>query len=270
MDAIANSNELPSKLERQTPPVGRAYGGYREELRQDFWYSCAYCTITEIEASSIRFTIDHYNSQSKSPQEANTYLNLLWCCDHCNVRKGDIWPDDKAVARSIALYRPDEHEASAYFTLDGERLTETTPSGRYTIHVLGLNSSNLRRLRALRRRQGIAERAIVLGIRGLNALRPDEFPPFVRSDLSRVITTTGLEATDIQLELRRVIVRLSRSLNIDIDPEKRKQAKERRAYLNALYATTPDHFEQKWTISAEDRQRLRRRQIRRVSGSKRR
>jgi len=29
------------------------YQDYREDLRYDFWYSCAYCSITELEAMGI-------------------------------------------------------------------------------------------------------------------------------------------------------------------------------------------------------------------------
>ena len=47
---------------RSNPPQGENYNEYKEILRYDFFYTCAYCTMMEAEAAAVRFTIDHYGT----------------------------------------------------------------------------------------------------------------------------------------------------------------------------------------------------------------
>lgn len=65
-------------VERSHVQLGLKYGEYRETLRYDFFHSCAYCTMSEYEASGIRFTIDHYEPQISSPNLIDEYTNLMW------------------------------------------------------------------------------------------------------------------------------------------------------------------------------------------------
>src|SRR2546429_8505983 len=81
------------------PPVTRSSPGlktpstaYRQDLRTDFCFSCAYCTISEEEAHGISFEIDHYQPQQHGGTHA--YDNLLYACDTCNNQwKRGIWPN---------------------------------------------------------------------------------------------------------------------------------------------------------------------------------
>ena len=57
-----------------------SYANYRQDLRVDFWYSCAYCSITEVEAQGIAFEIDHYAPHSKFPELKHDYGNLMYSC----------------------------------------------------------------------------------------------------------------------------------------------------------------------------------------------
>jgi hypothetical protein len=73
---------------RSTVPPGLKYSEYRQTLRHDFIYSCAYCTMSEAEAQAIRFVIDHYEPRNARPDLIDDYENLMYSCDECNDRKG--------------------------------------------------------------------------------------------------------------------------------------------------------------------------------------
>jgi HNH endonuclease len=96
---IASSTDVaPSSLVvRSVVEPVEHYDEYRQVLRFDFFYSCAYCTMTESEARGIRFTIDHYEPQSARRDLVNEYSNLLYACDTCNIRKGNRCPSPEVV-----------------------------------------------------------------------------------------------------------------------------------------------------------------------------
>src|SRR5262245_30562116 len=90
---------------RTTVPVGLEYGDYRQYLRTDFLFSCAYCTVTEFEASGIRFTIDHYEPKSIRPDLQHDYENLMYACDVCNQRKGYRSPSELERTKDFRFFR---------------------------------------------------------------------------------------------------------------------------------------------------------------------
>lgn len=51
-------------VKRSSPGHKPTYGEYREVLRHDFFYSCAYCTLMEAEAKGISYEIDHFLPRS--------------------------------------------------------------------------------------------------------------------------------------------------------------------------------------------------------------
>ena len=73
------------------------YNDYKELLRFDFWYSCAYCTLTEAEGGGIGFEIDHYYPQKKKSELSAEYRNLFWSCEICNRYKSDYYPDEDDI-----------------------------------------------------------------------------------------------------------------------------------------------------------------------------
>src|SRR5690348_5398696 len=90
---LAKATRTISRLvERSAVPAGLPYNDYRSYLRYDFYYSCAYCTMTEAEAQAVRMCIDHYNPVNNDPALANVYENLMYACDACNTLKGKRWP----------------------------------------------------------------------------------------------------------------------------------------------------------------------------------
>ncbi len=106
---ISDLDEKKSQLVvRSTVPVRKNYSDYREFLRYDFFFSCAYCTIAESEAQAIRMTIDHYEPRNARPDLENTYDNLMYACDECNKRKGDRSPPPDARANGFRFMRSDQ------------------------------------------------------------------------------------------------------------------------------------------------------------------
>jgi len=81
--AIAGNSESNLVVRSPVTP-GLPYREYKEILRDDFLWSCAYCTVSEFEAQTIRMTIDHYEPQSARPDLKDDYRNLMYCCDDCN------------------------------------------------------------------------------------------------------------------------------------------------------------------------------------------
>ena len=138
---------------RSNPPQGENYNEYKEILRYDFFYTCAYCTMMEAEAAAVRFTIDHYEPTSAQPDLENEYNNLMYACDPCNTRKGDRYPPPAARAEGVRFFRPDEDVHSHHFELTGKRLRGKSKTGDYTIDALDLNRYMLNRLREIRIRQ---------------------------------------------------------------------------------------------------------------------
>lgn len=215
------------------------YGEYREDLRRDFWFSCAYCSMTEVEAQGVRFTIDHYFAKSKNPELTLVYDNLMWCCDACNIKKGDDWPDGDLISAGFELFRPDVHHPDEHFALDGTTLEPLTPTGEFTAALLDLNRQALHRLRHLRQRLAMSQDAVLAGVRALLHLHPDRLPPAVRSrylervDLLKTIADRTLE------DVPQMVEAWARSEMIDVDPNAAKRTKERRAWLKGARALAP-------------------------------
>jgi hypothetical protein len=138
----SSSTEL---VVRSDVPPGLDYPQYREYLRPDFFFSCAYCTIGESEAAAIRFAIDHYEPRRYRPELTNSYDNLMYACNQCNVLKGDRMPSAELRARGFRFFRPDTDAFSDHFEKTGLRVLKKTDVGYYTIEALDLNRQALSR-----------------------------------------------------------------------------------------------------------------------------
>ena len=136
--------------------------------------------MSEAEAIAIRFTIDHYEPQRSRSDLVNEYSNLMYCCEECNLRKGDRSPPAEARARLIRFFRPDTDYFDDHFELNGIRLDSVSPAGQYTIDALDLNRAMLRKLRELRKRQAVAAEAVAAGVRALRGAPLDKLPKSLR------------------------------------------------------------------------------------------
>src|ERR1019366_7476937 len=183
---VAAVGEDALLVTRSPVPAGRPYEEYRTYLRKDFFASCAYCTLTEGEASTTRFEIDHYepraeaNKPEKRGKTLDDYMNLMYSCDECNNRKGDLWPPDTALADGVRIFRPDEHVRSAHFVLEGVRVKSETKIGQYSIEILDLNRLSVRRLRDIRRRLTECAEFVENGVLALRKFPFDRLPKHIR------------------------------------------------------------------------------------------
>jgi 5-methylcytosine-specific restriction endonuclease McrA len=106
----------------------RHYREYREVLRHDFWYACAYCSMAEIESRGIAFEIEHYEPAG-DPKLEHAYHNLMWACAECNDLKTDWTPPAEARAQGLRFIRPDHDDPRDHLELDAhdpERLAHRT------------------------------------------------------------------------------------------------------------------------------------------------
>ncbi|MBL8625025.1 MAG: HNH endonuclease [Myxococcales bacterium] len=215
-------------VNRSAVADGRGYDEYRETLRGDFLYSCAYCSVAEAEAAAFGFEIDHYHPQSQGGSDE--YSNLYWSCEPCNNKKGDFWPPPEMVAQGKRLIRIDREDPACHFrpeAADVRRVEGITPIGAVTVLALDLNSLRMRRIREIRSRYGVADRFITNGLRLLANARLDQLEPEVRVLLLK-LRASLLEASEIAPDaIAEVIRRKNRSELIDRDPEqgKRNQAR---------------------------------------------
>lgn len=223
---------------RSDVPAGLDYQAYREYLRFDFWYSCAYCSISEIEAVGIGFQIDHFEPQSFCCGDMHAYSNLMWSCASCNNYKSNIWPSDVLSERGYRFIRPDAEDPSDHFNYVSYLLYPKTPAGEWSIEVLFLNRDSLKELRRLRERLFSARKAIAHGIHALNLVRVDRFKGGARTKFidARAKVMKQSEALS-EHDLSRAVVRvMNHSPFLDPDPCVKSRTRARRAYLASLKA----------------------------------
>jgi hypothetical protein len=112
---------------------------------------CEYCRLPQ-SAYPLPFEVDHVIARH---HHGKTQLsNLALACPRCNRSKGpNIAGLDTQTNQIISLYHPRRDRWAEHFRWRGPRLIGLTPTGRVTVHVLGINQPDRLRLR----RQLIAE-----------------------------------------------------------------------------------------------------------------
>lgn len=236
---------------------GRPYKEYRQYLRRDFFFSCAYCTMSESEAQAIRMTIDHYEPRKARPDLENAYENLMYACDECNRRKGDRYPPSEARTSGHRFFRPDEDIRDEHFERNGIRVEPKTSVGDYNIKTLDLNRKSLRRLRELRQRLVECEVYASEGVLGLRRFPIDRLPKEIKGSAASAIRDAATAQGRIISEIDSVLLDHARSPLIDPDPAAEALDRERRAELKDIEALLPG----KWRGPRKQRQE-------RKSGSK--
>lgn len=223
---------------RSSVEPGLKYGQYRRFLRTDFFYSCGYCAVSEYEAGGVRFTIDHYEPVSARPELEDTYDNLIYCCDECNIRKGDLTPPPEARAKGFRFFRPDQDVRSDHMELSGQRLSHITHVGQFSIDALDLNRLSLRRIRDIRRRLYDCDQHVADGLRALQSLRIDQIPPQIRARAVRAIEVLSSMASETSESVDEFLKQAARSPMLDEDPEaeqRRLEAASRLKEPQGLY-----------------------------------
>lgn len=226
---------------RSEVPPGREYVNYKRWLRQDFFYSCAYCTMSEAEAQAIRFVIDHYEPVSARPDLKDVYDNLMYCCDECNVRKGDRCPPPSARSNGFRFFRPDEDRYEDHFKLKSQRLESLSNVGEFSIHALDLNRALLRRLRELRDRATQCHHLISQGARALRSYPIDRLPQHVKASAVRYIARAIHTSNELENAVDEILRNYAKSslLEDEPDPDAGAESKERLARLRKMQALYP-------------------------------
>jgi hypothetical protein len=236
----AGVRQATALITRSAVKPATRYQDYQEYLRWDFWFSCAYCDITEIEASGISFETDHYEPQSIRPDMAAVYSNLLWACRLCNRYKGAYCPSDEERAAGLRYFRPDLDDAYEHFEVSGLRVTGLSPVGRFTEVMLDLNRREMQEIRELRRDLFEAKEEILVGIRALNGISIDQLSPSIRAKFIQI--RKRLQRNAATLTSNEDLLReFNRSPLLDKDPEAPEFPRQRREYLAALRALLPSN-----------------------------
>lgn len=226
---------------RQVPERGDDYQAHREDLRLDFWYSCAYCSIAETEARGIGFQIDHHVPLVAGGSHA--YKNLMYTCQTCNRRKDGLWPTDAQRADDHRYLRPDQDDFTEHLRpkepLTSGEVEPVTKPGVHSVKVLGLNRSTLRKLRRARVDILGSREALVVGTRALLGRGLDDLPKAIRGLALRLKEQAAGLADAYASEVEALLASVNHSELLDPDPEKAKQLRERRAYLKSIGALAP-------------------------------
>ncbi|HYC69364.1 HNH endonuclease [Brevundimonas sp.] len=227
---------------RSEVPPGLKYGDYRRYLRADFSYSCAYCSMSEAEAQAIRFTIDHYEPQASRPELKDDYMNLMYCCDECNVRKGDRSPPEIARAAGFRFFRPDNDNFGEHFERSGVRLNPKSATGDYSINALDLNRLSLRRLREIRARLVDCDAFVDSGVRALKSFQIDKLPKHIRGKALGSIRKADFVADRLASEIEAILSSYASSPLLDKDDPLSPHAEERRAKLAQIESLHPGQW----------------------------
>jgi hypothetical protein len=231
---------------RSKPEPSSNYHDYREVLRADFWYSCAYCTIAESEAKGITFEIDHYLPTSIRHDLAATYDNLYWSCDVCNRNKSDYPSRPEGPSKpEYYIIRADKEHPSSHLRLEENDLQPLTPTGEFNITWLHLNREPLQRLRELRRRLGESTEVCGYGISELRSLSIDRLPPEHRGRFMKLREEVANEYETLQEALSEFIKERTRSALLDPDKRNKVWLKQRRAFLREQQVIAPDTVRKK-------------------------
>ena len=222
----------------QRSQVGQVkhYNEYIVQLRTDFLYSCAYCTITEAEAAGINFTIDHYRPRRSHPALEKSYNNLMYCCRSCNSYKGDRDPPQAAQGGGIRFFRPDQDVRHEHFTLDGVKLVEESDIGEFTIEAVDLNRAVLCRVRALRRRFDACDEFVAEGISALLSFRIDRLAPAARARAIKARDQVVELVSRLKDDIDDLLRDSAKSGLLDPDPQAEERFRERRAKLKGYEA----------------------------------
>ena len=130
----------PQPHERRHGPDGYSeYGRFKDWLRDEFHFRCAYCLYREIweRRTWRRFEIDHIVPQMIDRDRVVEYDNLAYACDACNNFKSDE-----------ILPGPCDFDYSEHLRFkDDGTIEASTLKGCYLIEILGLDTEYLERNR---------------------------------------------------------------------------------------------------------------------------
>lgn len=118
----------------------------RAAVRERAGQCCEYCQRRQINSPLIPLQIEHIIPRKHGGSD--DLDNLALACAECNLHKGsNLTGIDPETNQIEPLYHPRREPWSAHFRWDGVCIVGLTPTGRTTVRVLDLNSSERRRVR---------------------------------------------------------------------------------------------------------------------------
>jgi hypothetical protein len=208
-------------------------------LRVDFWFSCAYCTLTEVEAQGVAFHIDHYVPLKVDSALKNTYANLMYACEPCNLAKKEYYPPNQAaVDAGYRLFKADEENHADHFYVTQDLAAGTTKVGEFTTEVLRLNRLLMKRVRRARRHITTDEASIISGIHALRRMSIQSLPLELRGQFLKIKSQLEANAAALIVD-DEVWAELTRSKLLDEDPDHAQLLETRRWALAQVQALTP-------------------------------
>jgi hypothetical protein len=129
------------------PHSARPYIQYRECLRLEFSFTCAYCLANEREvgpsAAYGGFEVEHFRPQGshRFKHLKSFYPNLLWACHACNRSKGDSWPTPEEEVAGFRFVDPTVEALGAHLCIRGEQVVASSKPGQHMCDEINLNSA---------------------------------------------------------------------------------------------------------------------------------
>lgn len=151
--------EEPIRRRHEPTPTGgtRGYRRYRNCLRWDFGFTCAFCLLHETDFADPRglrgasaMTTEHRELQRDAPYRANDYDNCFLACRYCNLARG-IKPIE---SREAKLLDPTSSAWHSHFELQDDHLRSRAddPDAEYTHRAYDLDDPIKVELRRFRRK----------------------------------------------------------------------------------------------------------------------
>jgi hypothetical protein len=143
-------------VRRHEPAETSDYRDFRDCLRWEFGFSCAFCLLHESDLSSNGtegwglMWIEHAELQSERPDLANQYENCFYSCRFCNQARGARPSINKQLHQ---LLTPCAYPWRDLFDLvaDEIQVRGKRPDASYTLEAYDLNEPRKVRMRRKRR-----------------------------------------------------------------------------------------------------------------------
>lgn len=230
---------LQPPIKRSSPPKRNHYRDYEEDLRHDFFNTCAYCSVMEQEAGGVGFTVDHYvpksNPEGKSLE--HSFANLLWVCADCNSYKGTYWPTDSQREAGKVVIRPDEMIPVQHLDLDDEdpsTLQAKTVTGKFNLDKLDLNRPGLRKVRVIRNQLLGAKEYVRAGVAAFSSVAIDGLSKDSRGTFVQLRDRIVGKAKELEEEVDDLLREYARSPLRCPDPGRKERSKKRKDLLSKV------------------------------------
>jgi hypothetical protein len=107
--------------DKQKQPSSGTYSDWKEQIAEECFYQCIYCSIHEAQFGGIdHYHIEHYKPKSIERFKGleNDIMNLFYACPICNRFKSNDWPNDAEDLNLICYPDPSKINYTDLFEVD--------------------------------------------------------------------------------------------------------------------------------------------------------